>query len=37
MNVDVLQNNPDWRWYVLFGFMSLALTLGLWKFSEKVN
>ncbi|KAJ5803111.1 uncharacterized protein N7503_005561 [Penicillium pulvis] len=34
MNVNALQSNPDWRWFVLFGLGSLALTYGLWKISE---
>ena len=30
MNVDILKDNPDWRWYILFGGASLILTLVGW-------
>lgn len=34
MNIDLLQDNPDWRWYLLFGFLSLLLTGLLWSISK---
>lgn len=30
MNVDILETNPDWRWYFLFGGGFLALTVLGW-------
>jgi len=30
MNVDILKDNPDWRWYILFGGAFLILTLVGW-------
>lgn len=30
MNVNVLADNPDWRWYVLIGAASLILTMVIW-------
>ena len=30
MNVDILESNPDWRWYLLFGGGSLMLTVIVW-------
>lgn len=30
MNVNVLETNPDWRWYVLIGAGSLILTMIIW-------
>jgi hypothetical protein len=30
MNVDILQTNPDWRWYILFGGGFLAFTVLGW-------
>jgi hypothetical protein len=30
MNVDILESNPDWRWYLLFGGGCLALTALVW-------
>jgi hypothetical protein len=30
MNVDILESNPDWRWYLLFGGGCLALTVIVW-------
>jgi hypothetical protein len=30
MNVNLLQNNPDWRWYILFVAVLLLLTLTGW-------
>ncbi|PYI07357.1 ankyrin [Aspergillus sclerotiicarbonarius CBS 121057] len=35
MNVNVLQNNPYWRWYIVFGVASLLLTYVLWKISDR--
>ncbi|CAK40532.1 uncharacterized protein An10g00960 [Aspergillus niger] len=35
MNVNALQNNPDWRWYIVFGAASLFLTYALWKVSDQ--
>lgn len=37
MNVNALQNNPDWRWYIVFGAASLFLTYALWKVSDQVS
>ncbi|KAE8334523.1 hypothetical protein BDV24DRAFT_156798 [Aspergillus arachidicola] len=30
MNVDILRNNPDWRWYLLFSAFSFLLTVAIW-------
>jgi hypothetical protein len=30
MNVDILETNPDWRWYILFGGTFLILTIIGW-------
>lgn len=30
MNVDILESNPDWRWYLLFGGGCLTLTVLVW-------
>lgn len=30
MNVDVLRNNPDWRWYIFFVAVILLVTLMGW-------
>jgi hypothetical protein len=30
MNVNILASNPDWRWYVLFVSMTLAITILGW-------
>lgn len=32
MNVNILENNPDWHWYLLFLSMLLLLTLIAWLF-----
>lgn len=34
MNVNLLQSNPDWRWYLLFAGSSLVLTGALWMASK---
>lgn len=34
MNVNLLQDNPDWRWYILFGCVSLVITGVLWLISK---
>ena len=37
MNVDILEKNPDWRWYLLFSGGCLTLTVLVWllfKYSE---
>jgi hypothetical protein len=34
MNVNLLQDNPDWRWVILFGIMSLVTTGILWLISK---
>lgn len=34
MNVDILESNPDWRWYLLFGGGCLALTVLVWLFAK---
>ncbi|KFZ13854.1 hypothetical protein V501_03493 [Pseudogymnoascus sp. VKM F-4519 (FW-2642)] len=30
MNVSILKDNPDWRWYLLFGGASQVLTITAW-------
>jgi hypothetical protein len=30
MNVNILAENPDWRWYLLFAGASLLLTTAGW-------
>lgn len=30
MNVNILENNPDWKWYLIIGASSLLLTVALW-------
>jgi hypothetical protein len=30
MNVNILKDNPDWRWYILFGRAFLILTIVGW-------
>lgn len=30
MNVDLLKDNPDWRWFILFGGTLLIVTLVGW-------
>ena len=30
MNVDILENNPDWRWFILVVGASLALSFLGW-------
>jgi len=30
MNVNILQNYPDWRWYILFGGGFLLITFLAW-------
>jgi hypothetical protein len=30
MNADILKENPDWRWYLLFGGGTLCFTLLGW-------
>lgn len=32
MNVDILESNPDWRWYLLFMGSVLFLTTAGWLF-----
>ncbi|KAF9888944.1 hypothetical protein FE257_008113 [Aspergillus nanangensis] len=34
MNVNLLENNPDWRWYILFGTLSFVFTGALWLVSK---
>lgn len=34
MNVNLLQDNPDWRWYILFGCLSLVMTVAIWVLSK---
>jgi drug/metabolite transporter (DMT)-like permease len=36
MNVNLLQDNPDWRWYILFGVLSLVITAILWLISKSI-
>ncbi|PLN84302.1 ankyrin repeat-containing domain protein [Aspergillus taichungensis] len=37
MNVDVLKNDPSWRWYPLVGGVLLLLTLVVWISSKFTN
>ncbi|KAK1963978.1 hypothetical protein LY78DRAFT_659816 [Colletotrichum sublineola] len=37
MNVDILQDNPDWRWYILLGGVFLILTVLGWLFFKFVQ
>lgn len=37
MNVDVLKNDPSWRWYPLVGGVLLLLTLAVWISSKFTN
>jgi uncharacterized membrane protein YfcA len=30
MNVNILKDNPDWRWFLIFGGASQILTLVGW-------
>lgn len=30
MDVNLLANNPDWKWYLVIGASSLLLTLAIW-------
>ncbi|KAF3399901.1 Ankyrin repeat domain-containing protein 50 [Penicillium rolfsii] len=34
MNVDLLQDNPDWRWFILFASVSLVITGVTWFISK---
>ncbi|KAJ6016529.1 hypothetical protein N7540_011120 [Penicillium herquei] len=34
MNVNLLQDNPDWKWYIFFGGVSLIMTGILWLASK---
>lgn len=34
MNINLLEDNPDWKWYILFGCVSLVITGVLWLFSK---
>lgn len=36
MNVNLLQDSPDWRWYILFGTLSLVMTVAVWVISKCV-
>ncbi|PYI08660.1 hypothetical protein BO78DRAFT_428018 [Aspergillus sclerotiicarbonarius CBS 121057] len=37
MDVDILQNDPSWRWYPLFGGVLLLLTVAVWVSSKFTN
>ncbi|PWY81322.1 hypothetical protein BO83DRAFT_174341 [Aspergillus eucalypticola CBS 122712] len=37
MNVDVLSDNPSWRWYLLIGGVLLLLTVAVWLSSKFTN
>ena len=37
MNIDLLQDNPSWRWYPLFGGVLLLLTVAVWVWSKYTN
>lgn len=30
MNINLLADNPDWKWYLVIGASSLLLTLAIW-------
>lgn len=32
MNVNALENNPDWRWYLLFAGASFLVTFGIYYY-----
>lgn len=32
MNVDILKDNPDWRWFLLTGAVLVSITIGSWVF-----
>lgn len=34
MNVNILENNPDWRWYLLVVGTILLLTISVWLLFE---
>lgn len=34
MNVDILESNPDWRWYLLLSGACLTLTVVAWLLSK---
>lgn len=37
MNVDILEDNPSWRWYPLIGGMLLLLSVASWVFFKFIN
>ncbi|KAE8376541.1 ankyrin repeat-containing domain protein [Aspergillus bertholletiae] len=37
MNVDILQNNPDWRWYILCSTLCLLSTVAIWVSFKFLN
>lgn len=37
MNVDILETNPDWRWYLLFSGGCLILTALVWLFFKQIE
>ncbi|GLB06206.1 hypothetical protein AtubIFM57258_001503 [Aspergillus tubingensis] len=37
MNVDILSDNPSWRWYPLIGGVLLLLTVAVWLSSKFTN
>ncbi|PLN79386.1 ankyrin repeat-containing domain protein [Aspergillus taichungensis] len=34
MNINLPENNPDWRWYILWGTLSFVVTGALWLVSK---
>lgn len=37
MNVNILENNPDWRWYLLLLGTLLLLTIAVWLLFKYVK
>jgi hypothetical protein len=30
MNIDILRDNPEWRWFVLVSGVMVAVTIAMW-------
>lgn len=37
MNVNLIEDNPDWRWYLLFAGGFLVLSLFGWIFTKRYS
>lgn len=37
MNVDILENNPNWRWFLLFAGGALVITFIVWLITKYIN